>query len=197
MTDAASPRKRITTERRDRPFRGGIALCVAGLIVLLAGGALAYGQQATQILAAEDRAELPAEITFDADDGAYAIVLLRELPGFESIDRLVPITTCAVALADGTSVDVSGARQSGSLETDLGTSLGRFEALDGPTTVACSFGDSVARTGYFVAVAPERSSIRIISYVLMGVGIAVIAAGIVLIIIGVRGRMVVADAATV
>ena len=102
-----------------------------------------------------------------------------------------------VALADGTSVDVSGARQSGSLETDLGTSLGRFEAPDGPTTVACSFGDSVERTGYFVAVAPERSSIRIISYVLMGVGIAVIAAGIVLIIIGVRGRMVVTDAATV
>ena len=85
MTDAASPRKRITTERRDRPFRAGIALCVAGLIVLLAGGAVAYGQQATQILAAEDRAELPAEITFDADDGAYAIVLLRQLPGFESI----------------------------------------------------------------------------------------------------------------
>ena len=197
MTDAATPRKRITTERRDRPFRAGIALCVAGLIVLLGGGAVAYGQQATQILAAEDRAELPAEITFDADDGAYAIVLLRELPGFESFDRLVPITTCAVALADGTSVDVSGARQSGSLETDLGTSLGRFEAPDGPTTVACSFGDSVARTGYFVAVAPERSSIRIISYVLMGVGITVIAAGIVLIIIGVRGRMVVTDAATV
>lgn len=193
MTDAATPRKRITTERRDRPFRAGIALCVAGLIVLLGGGALAYGQQATQILAAEDRAELPAEITFDADDGAYAIVL----PGFESFDRLVPITTCAVALADGTSVHVSGARQNGSLETDLGTSLGRFEAPDGPTTVACSFGDSVARTGYFVAVAPERSSIRIISYVLMGVGITVIAAGIVLIIIGVRGRMVVTDAATV
>ena len=193
MTDAATPRKRITTERRDRPFRAGIALCVAGLIVLLGGGAVAYGQQATQILAAEDRAELPAEITFDADDGAYAIVL----PGFESFDRLVPITTCAVALADGTSVDVSGARQNGSLETDLGTSLGRFEAPDGPTTVACSFGDSVARTGYFVAVAPERSSIRIISYVLMGVGITVIAAGIVLIIIGVRGRMVVTDAATV
>ena len=193
MTDAATPRKRITTERRDRPFRAGIALWVAGLMVLLGGGGVAYGQQATQILAGEDRAELPAEITFDADDGAYAIVL----PGFESFDRLVPITTCAVALADGTSVDVSGARQNGSLETDLGTSLGRFEAPDGPTTVACSFGDSVARTGYFVAVAPERSSIRIISYVLMGVGITVIAAGIVLIIIGVRGRMVVTDAATV
>ncbi len=197
MTNAVSPRKRITTERRDRPFRAGIALCVAGLIVLLAGGALAYGQQATQILAAEDRAELPAEITFDADDGTYAIVMLRELPGFESIDRLVPITTCAVTLADGTSVDVSGARQSGSLETDLGASIGRFDAPDGPTTVACSFTDTVVRTGYFVTVAPERSSIRIISFVLMGVGLAAIAAGIVLIIVGVRGRMVVTDAASV
>jgi hypothetical protein len=197
VTNAVSPRKRITTERRDRPFRAGIALCVAGLIVLLAGGALAYGQQATQILAAEDRAELPAEITFDADDGTYAIVMLRELPGFESIDRLVPITTCAVTLADGTSVDVSGARQSGSLETDLGASIGRFDAPDGPTTVACSFTDTVVRTGYFVTVAPERSSIRIISFVLMGVGLAAIAAGIVLIIVGVRGRMVVTDAASV
>ena len=86
----------------------------------------------------------------------------------------MPITSCDVTLADGTSVDVRGARQSGSLETDLGTSLGRFDAVAGPTTVACSFGDSVERTGYFV-VASERSSIRIISYVLTGVGLAVIA----------------------
>ena len=42
----------------------------------------------------------------------------------------------------------------------------------------------MVRTGYFVTVAPERSSIRIISFVLMGVGLAAIAAGIVLIIVG-------------
>jgi hypothetical protein len=193
VTDSAPPRKRITTERRERPFRTGIALCVAGLVVLLVGSAVAYGQQATQILAAEGRAKVPAEITFDADDGAYAIVLLRELPGFERTERLVPVTSCEVTLSDDTVVEVSGARQNGSLETDLGTSLGRFDAIAGATTVACSFVDSVERTGYF-AVAPERSSIRVISYVLTGVGLAMIAAGIVLIIIGVRGRMVVADA---
>ena len=165
-----------------------------GLLVVLAGGAVAYGQQATQILAAEDRAEIPAEITFDADDATYAIVLLRELPGFESIERLVPSTSCTVTLADATVLEVSGARQSGSLDTDLGTSLGRFDAVDGPTTVACAFGDSVVSTRYFVAVAPETSSIRIVSYVLTVLGLAAIAAGVVLIIVGVRGRMVVANA---
>ena len=190
----ATPRKRITTERRERPFRVGIALCVIGLLVLLTGGAVAYGQQATQILAAEDRAEIPAAITFDADDGTYAIVLLRELPGFESIERLVPITTCTVTRSDATVVEVSGARQSGSLETDLGASLGRFDAVEGPTTVACAFGDSVVRTGYLVAVAPETSSIRVASYVLMGLGLTTIGAGIVLIIVGRRGRMVIAGA---
>ena len=191
---AAAPRKRITTERRERPFRVGIALCVIGLVVLLAGGAVAYGQQATQILTAEGRTELPGEINFDANDGAYAIVLLRELPGFERSERLVPRTNCTVTLADATVLEISGARQNGSLETDLGTSLGRFDAVDGPTSVACAFNDSVVRTQHFVAVAPETSSIRIVSYILTGIGLAAIAAGIVLIIIGVRGRMVVTDA---
>jgi hypothetical protein len=189
-----APRKRITTERRERPFRAGIALCVIGLVVLLTGGAVAYGQQATEILAAEGRAEIPGDITFEAETGTYAIVLLRELPGFESIERLVPKTVCTVTLSDETVLEISGARQNGSLETDLGTSLGRFDAETGPTTVSCGFGDSVVRTGYFVSVAPETSSIRIVSYVLMGLGLLSMAAGVVLIIVGVRGRMVVVEA---
>lgn len=192
----AGPRKRITTERRETPFRAGIALCIVGLVVLLAGGALAYGAQATQLLGATDRGELPADLRFDAEARRYAIVLLRELPGSESIDRLVAKTACDVTLADGSSVEVSGARQSGSIETDLGTSIGRFDAPEGPTTVVCAFDDTVVRTGYFVAVAPERDSIRIVSYILMGIGLAVIAAGVLLVIIGARGHTVVTDATT-
>ncbi len=191
-----SPRKRITTERRQRPLRAGIGLCVVGLVVLITGGAIAVGAQATQILGATERAELPAQMNFDADDRGYAIVLLRELPGFESIDRLVAKTACTVTLADGSSVAVSGARQTGSIETDLGTSIGRFDAQAGPTTVACSFDDSVVRTSYFVAVAPEQGTLRLVSYILIGFGLAAIAAGIALIIVGVRGRMVITDAAT-
>jgi hypothetical protein len=200
MTDpsapVAGPRKRITTERRQTPFRAGIGMCIAGLVVLLAGGALAYGAQATQILAATERAELPADMSFDADARRYAIVLLRELPGSESIDRLVARTACDVTLADGSRVEVSGARPNGSIETDLGTSIGRFDAEAGPTRVVCSFDDTVVRTGYFVAVAPERNSIRIVSYILTGIGLAVIAAGVILVIIGVRGRTVITDASS-
>ena len=194
--EAATPRRRIQTERRARPFRWGIALCVAGLIVLVLGGIVLSATQAVQVIGATDRAEIPDELRFDAEARRYAIVLIRNPAAFGVPGDPVAALSCAVTLADGSTDLVAGSRQAISLETDVGESVGVFDAIEGETTIACEFTNSATPELYFVAVAPDRASWAIAAYASFVASLILVAVGIGLIIVGVRGRMVVVDAPT-
>ncbi len=194
--DTAAPRRRIQTERRTRPFRWGIGSCAAGLILLVLGGLVLDATQAAQVIGATDRAEIPDELRFDAEARRYAIVLIRNPAAFGVPGDPVAALSCAVTLADGTTDLVTGNRQAISLETDVGESVGVFDAIEGETTIACEFTNSANPELYFVAVAPDRASWAIAAFAMFVAGLVLIAVGIGLIIVGVRGRMVVVDAPT-
>ena len=191
--EVPAPRRRIQTERRTRPLRWGIASCVAGLLVLVGGGLLLTATSAAEVIGADDRAEIPDELRFEAEARRYAIVLIRDPVAFGVPGDPVAELSCAVTLADGTTDLVKGSRQAISLETDVGESVGAFDAVAGETAVACSFASSANPELYFVAVAPDRPSWTIAAYAMVVAGLVVIGVGIALIIVGVRGHMVVVD----
>ncbi|MEO6629899.1 MAG: hypothetical protein ABIP03_15175 [Aquihabitans sp.] len=155
----------------------------------MTGASVLSATQAVQVLGAADRAEVPSPMSFDAEARSYAVIFLPHPltePGFDPIAALV----CDVGLSNGSTKVVRGARQSVEF-TDLGgTSVGSFDAVAGPTEVACRFGDRTAPPGYYVAVAPERESVAVAGYVLVGLGLAAVGAGVVAIVVGVRGRTV-------
>lgn len=193
MIAPAPGRNRITQERRLRPLVGGIVAAVLGLGVLVTGGSVLSANQAVQVLGAADRTEVPGLMSFDAEARSYAVIFLPHPltePAFDPVVALV----CDVTLADGSTKVVRGARQTVEVTGLGGTSVGSFDAVAGPTEVACRFGDRTAPSGYFVAVAPEREGVALVGYVLVGFGLAALGAGVVAIVVGVRGRTVVTSA---
>jgi len=192
--DTPTPRRRIQTERRARPFRWGIGSCAAGLIILVLGGVVLNGTQAAQVIGADDRAEIPDELRFDAEARRYAIVLIRNPAAFGVPGDPVAALGCAVTLADGTTELVRGSRQAISLETDVGESVAVFDAIEGDTTIACEFTNSSNPELYFVAIAPDRRSWALVAYAMFAAALILVAVGAGLIVFGVRGRMVVVDA---
>lgn len=161
---------------------------------MVGGGIILNATQATEVLAATARAEAPHEMTFDADSGRYAIVLLPESIAVPRIGNAEAELTCEVSAADGSSTIVDGSRQTASLDSALGKSVGGFDSAGGPTTVACSFADWPSTSGYFVSVAPEQEGVELIAFGLIIVGLVLMAVGVIAIIVGVRGRMVISEA---
>jgi hypothetical protein len=194
--ESSTSRRRIQTERRERPFRWGIVACVVGLIVVVSGGLALNATQAAQVIGAGDRAEIPDELRFDAEARRYAIVLIRDPAAFGVPGDPVANLRCTVTLADGTTDLVEGNRQAISLETEVGESVGAFDGVEGDTTIACVFANSSNPELYYVAVAPDRASWAIAAYVMIAAGLLMSGIGVALVIIGVRGRMVIVDGAS-
>jgi len=183
--------RRVVTERRQRPFRIGVWLAVAGVAATVLGSVLLIGHQAVQVLAAEDRTSIPDPLRFEASDGAYAVLLLPPALGDTIAGDAVAQLTCDVELANGSTTVLRGSRQGQSLETSAGESVGSFEAVAGPTTVRCDFIGSPDTLGYFVAVAPQRKSVEVVGLIAVVGGILAVLAGAGLIYVGLRGRAVI------
>lgn len=184
------PRLRIVTLRRETPFRLGIGLAIGGLALTIGGGVLLAGDQAVQLAAASDRAEVPELLVFDAEARRYEVVL-RPAPGIAVpyIPDPVAALRCDVERADGTRQQL-GDGETVRVETSFGTSIGSFEAAPGRTVVACSFPSETSTSNYFVTVAPRREALRVVALALLVAGVVAMAIGTGLIIIGVRGRAV-------
>lgn len=134
-------RRRVVTQRRRRPFIAGIWLAVAGVALTIVGSLLLFGNQAVQVLAAEDRASVSTPLRFEAEEGSYVVLLLPTTVSGGLIGNPVAQLTCDVALADGTTALLRGSRQSSSIETSAGETVGSFDAVAGSTTVTCDFTD--------------------------------------------------------
>lgn len=192
MTAMNQPvRRRVVTERRRRPLMIGIWLAGAGLAVTIIAGLLLAGNQAVQVLAAEDRATVPDPLTFEAQDSSYAVLLLPTTIGIPFMGNPVAALTCDVDLADGTTAVLRGARQATSIETGAGETVGSFDAVPGPTTVTCDFTGSPDTSGYFVAVAAQRSVPDLVAFGGVALGIVAMIVGAILIGKGIRGRAVI------
>lgn len=188
-------KRRVVTQRRRRPFIAGIWLVAAGVAVTIVGSLLVLGNQAVQVLAAEDRASVSTPLRFEAEEGSYVVLLLPTTVGGGQISGdPVAQLTCDVALADGTTALLRGSRQATSIETSAGETVGSFDAVAGPTTVTCDFEGSPDTYGYLVAVAPQRNVLNVLGLVALVGGILAVLAGAVLIVIGVRGRAVIEPA---
>ena len=184
-------RRRVVTERRRRPLLIGLWLSVGGLVLTVVAALLLSGNQAIQVAAADDRASVPDPLQFEAQDGTYVILLLPTTIGIPALPNPIAELTCDVELADGEEAVVDGSRQASSLETSVGETVGTFDAVAGPTTVICDFRGSPDTSGYFVAVAEQRSALNLIGIVGLVAGILAMCIGAGLIFIGVRGRTVI------
>lgn len=176
---------RVRTERRRRPLIVGVVTAVAAVAMLVAGGLVMNVNPALTVTAGS-RAALGTPITFTAEDATYRLVLIRaDISDINVMDRAVAETDCVATFADGSSTRVDGARQTVSETTSVGSSIGSFDAVKGPTTVVCR-----TRTGFVsaYAVAKERASLTVLSYSLIGAGLLAGAVAVGLIVIGVRGR---------
>lgn len=126
----------------------------------------------------------------DAEDRTYVVVFIRgeiEKLNFRAVSNM----RCDVTTADGASVTVDGNSQAVPSESEFDSSVGTFDAVAGPTTVACDFVRDPGGLLQNYAVAPERKGAKIASYVLVGLGSVVTMIGIRFVITGLRGRSVV------
>jgi hypothetical protein len=154
----------------------------------LRDGALHAEDVALAMLAAE----VGTPITFDAEDRSYVVVFIRgEFDDAFYREKAVANMRCDVTSADGVSVTVDGSSQGVASDTDFGSSVGTFDAVAGPTTVACAFVRDPGGLLQNYAVAPERKGAKIAAYVLVGLGSVVTMIGVRFVITGLRGRSVV------
>ena len=184
-------RRVVRSEHRQRPLRAGIACAVLGLALVIGGAVMFSVLHATQVLASIADADMGEAITFEAESKSYALVLIRgEINDENVVSRLVANTTCTVTASDGSTRTVRGSRQFESTQSDFGASIGSFDVPSGTTEVRC-VGEGSRNIFDRYAVAPERLAARIVSYVLIGLGIVLGLVGAWLIKIGWRGQTVV------
>ncbi len=193
MTDAPPPPLRVRTERRRRPLGVGLALGAVGLLSIVAGSATSWLNQAIQVAAPVARVEVPSTTTFDADDRTYAIVLDRISSaarlGVTKADPVVDVR-CTITLADRTTTMVDGSRSTVRVDTDLGTSVGTFVAVEGTTTVACDWTRQPS-DAYRLTIAPERPTVVLFGLGALVGGIVLVLVAVPFVWVGLRGTVIV------
>ncbi len=166
-------RRVVRTEHKQPLLRNGIICAALGLAAVIGGAVMFSALQAAQVLSPIADADVGDTLTFDGDDGSYAIVLKRgEISDENVVESLVRDTTCTVVASDGTTRTIKGSRQGTASQTDFGASIGTFTAPDGPTQVTCiGTGSRLLFDRY--AVAPERKGALYVSYGILGFGLIV------------------------
>lgn len=184
------PRTRVVTERRRRPFVTGLVCCAVGLAVTLIGAATSAATQAVEVAGAEGRAALSSPITFDAGDETYGIILLPDATGVAPDQLPVQNLRCSVMHPDGATAEVDTASGGSRLETSVGREVGSFHGRTGHTVVTCGWKDGHTSPGELYSVAATSESARLLGIALLVGGLVLIGIGVVLVIVGVRGRSV-------
>lgn len=169
--DAPRTRRVVHSEHKQPLLRNGIICAVVGLAAVIGGAVMFSALQAAQVLSPIADADVGESVTFDGNDGSYAIVLKRgELNDDNVVERLVRDTTCTVVASDGSTRTIEGSRQATALQTDFGASIGTFTAPDGPIQVTCvGTGSRLLIDRY--AVAPERERAVFVAYGIIAFGV--------------------------
>jgi hypothetical protein len=175
-----------TPEPPSRSLRIGGILMVVGILMTAAGAiATAVGQTA-QITLAADRAEIPDPLEFDAKDGGYRIILLADPLAVHNpfVNNPEAQFFCDVERADGTTAQIDTGSTFIRSATDLGTELGEFDAVAGPTTVTCHWKDDRESHRYFYSVAPSSSIVEVVALIVLIAGLLTLGLAILLTIRG-------------
>jgi hypothetical protein len=183
-------RRRIVRERRHGVIVTGVILVAVAALAVLATFFLANSEHARIIDTAKAGGVVPFEESFDAEAGRHVVLLER--PAVEiDVNRLVAgRVRCDIELSDGTVTSVGDDSQNGATTTDIGETIGTFDALAGTTTVRCSFQDDVATFGRYplvVSEEPELGLLRSTTALIAAVVLGLLGAGLVW--LGNRGRM--------
>lgn len=163
---------------------------MAGLAITLGGAAVAFATQVLEVAAAVGRAEVANPISFEAGNETYGIILLPDATGVSPDQIPVQNLRCSVLHPDGTTEDVNTSSSNSRLETSAGREVGSFEGRPGTTQVTCAWADGRGSVGEFYSVAETSEVGKVVGAVLLLGGVVVMAVGVVLVIIGVRGRSV-------
>jgi hypothetical protein len=149
-----------------------------------------FATQAVEVAGAEGRAALSTPISFEAGDETYGIILLPDATRVEPDQLPVQNLGCWVAHPDGATEDVDTASGGARLETSAGREVGSFHGRAGRTVVTCGWKDGHTALGEFYSVAATSETAHLVGTVLLVGGVVVIGIGVVLVVIGVRGRSV-------
>ena len=181
----------VRTERRMGLIRVGGWLFLIGLVALIIGALATWLGTLGQAAFANDRVEIPGELTFDGDGGDYTLLLIENPVYATGYGNAVAQIICDVARPDGTTTEVDGSFALVRTETDLGVEIGRFSTTAGETVVDCRWsGTGGDREGYYASVAPAASWFSIASTALLIGGIALLLIAGALLYRGYRGRSV-------
>ena len=149
----------VRTERRMGLIRVGGWLFLIGLVALIIGALATWLGTLGQAAFANDRVEIPGELTFDGDGGDYTLLLIENPVYATGYGNAVAQIICDVARPDGTTTEVDGSFALVRTETDLGVEIGRFSTTAGETVVDCRWsGTGGDREGYYASVAPAATA---------------------------------------
>lgn len=154
----------------------GILVAVVGVLVLIGGAVASLVSDTASSVDPVAEARSPGTASFTAKATTYDVTMVRERGESDSAAGY----RCTVTLADGSTLELDGSRQSFSTETPSMKSIGSFDAIAGPTSVFCENENGSTR---FV-VDEESTADRLLPY-LLGAGIGLLLFGAALILLGV------------
>lgn len=158
----------------------GIIVAVIGLITLIVGAVAGLVEQTRSSLDPEAESRAPGSLVFDADDDTYIVSVEGER--YVSDSSAAANVVCTVTLADGRTLELDGGSQGISEETANIATVGNFDAVAGPTTIACTSPDDIR---FFV---DDESDVKKFGTIGMIVGAILLVIGASLILFGVFVR---------
>lgn len=147
MTDYAARVKRFLAVAR--------AGVIAGVVLTVVGAGALVVSGFSEAAFASDRGEMGDRLEFESTGATYRLLLLADplnlrVPFFDNPEAQI---LCTAALADGTEIEIDGARALTRTETDAGVEIGQFAAPAGPTTVTCVLKSDDESVAWFYSVA--------------------------------------------
>jgi hypothetical protein len=158
----------------------GIIVAAIGLITLVVGAVAGFVEQTRSALDPEAEGRAPGSLTFDADDDTYIVSVQGERFGADA--TIVANVVCTVTLANGSTIELDGGSQGISEESGNIATVGNFDAVEGPTVIACN---SPSDIRFFV---DDESAVKELGTVGIIVGAVLLSIGAALILFGVFVR---------
>jgi hypothetical protein len=162
----------------------GIVVGVLALAALVGGGVVEYSAAVESDIDPTAEGRTPGAVTFEAEAERYTVSVVngrRRASG----TGLAGQTECEIVRSDGTRIGIDGSFQGVGSENGRVESVGRFDAVPGPTTVTCVSGDDEVRF-----IVDQVSDLERAGRILMfsGLGVGVLAAATILVGVFTRRR---------
>lgn len=163
---------------------------IAGAVLTALGAGTLVVSGFAEAAFASDRAAMGDRLEFDSSGATYRLLLLPDpldlrIPFFANPEAQI---LCTAALADGSEIEIDGARALTRTETDAGVEIGQFAAPAGPTTVTCVLKSDDESVGWFYSVASTSAWLGFAASAALVVGILLLAGAGVMQVIGAQAK---------